>query len=212
MNMINLYRMLCIHSLGLPRCYRWQRVHLQCWRLRRLGFDLWVRKIWRSTWQPTPVFLPGESHGQRILEDCSPWGCIESDTTEHTAAQVYVPWATQPHSQLWLPLCWCVPTEPGPGWAPDLFVQLYSGLLACNKRQMNCWICKHTSSSYRRELVIGFSICKRRKCIEWLLMPLIWVWHRPTNVSQKYLPLCLNREAEKHSLHPPWSIQPCDKC
>ena len=32
-------------------------------------------------------------------------GCIESDTTEHTAAQVYVPWATQPHSQLWLPLC-----------------------------------------------------------------------------------------------------------
>ena len=32
------------------------------------------------------------------------------------------------------------------------------------------------------------------------------------NVGQKYLPLYLNREAEKHSLHPPWSIQPCDKC
>ena len=31
---------------------------------------------------PTPVFLPGESHGQRSLKSCSPWGCKESDTTE----------------------------------------------------------------------------------------------------------------------------------
>ena len=36
--------------------------------------------IWK--WQPTPVFLPGESHGQRSLVDCSPWGHKESDTTE----------------------------------------------------------------------------------------------------------------------------------
>ena len=42
---------------------------------RRLGFDPWVRKIpWRRKWQPTPVFLPGESHGQRSLEGYSPWG------------------------------------------------------------------------------------------------------------------------------------------
>ena len=35
---------------------------------RRLGFNPWVRKIpWRRKWQPTPVFLPGESHGQRSL-------------------------------------------------------------------------------------------------------------------------------------------------
>ena len=31
---------------------------------------------------PTPVFLPGESHGQRSLKGHSPWGCKESDTTE----------------------------------------------------------------------------------------------------------------------------------
>ena len=37
---------------------------------------------WRRKWQPTPVFLPGESHGQRSLVRCSPWGCEESDTTE----------------------------------------------------------------------------------------------------------------------------------
>ena len=37
-----------------------------------------VRKIpWRRAWQPTPVFLLGESHGQRSLAGCSPWGCKE---------------------------------------------------------------------------------------------------------------------------------------
>ena len=37
---------------------------------------------WRRRWHPTPVFLPGKSHGQRSLVGCSPWGCEESDTTE----------------------------------------------------------------------------------------------------------------------------------
>ena len=46
---------------------------MQC---RRHGFDSWVGKIpWRRKWQPTPVFLPGESHGQRSLVGYSPWGC-----------------------------------------------------------------------------------------------------------------------------------------
>ena len=40
---------------------------------RRLGFDLWVRKIpWRRARQLTPVFLPGKSHGQRSLVGYSP--------------------------------------------------------------------------------------------------------------------------------------------
>ena len=48
---------------------------LKCRTCRRLGFDPWVRKIlWRRAWQPTPVFLPGESHWQRSLEGYSPWG------------------------------------------------------------------------------------------------------------------------------------------
>ena len=43
---------------------------------------IWVRKIpWRRAWQPTPVLLPGESHGQRRLAGYSPWGHKESDTT-----------------------------------------------------------------------------------------------------------------------------------
>ena len=40
------------------------------------------RSSWRWAWQPTPVFLPGESHGQRSLTGYSPYGCKESDMTE----------------------------------------------------------------------------------------------------------------------------------
>ena len=41
----------------------------------RLGFNTWVEKIpWRRKWQPIPVFLPGESHGQRSLAGYSPQG------------------------------------------------------------------------------------------------------------------------------------------
>ena len=54
----------------------------RCGRHKRHGFDPWVGKIlWRRTWQPTPVFLPGESSGQRSLvgsqrlgpHTCIPW-------------------------------------------------------------------------------------------------------------------------------------------
>ena len=46
-------------------------------------FDPWVRKIpWRRAWQPTLVFLPGESHGQRSPVGYGPWGHNELDMTE----------------------------------------------------------------------------------------------------------------------------------
>ena len=49
---------------------------------RRRRFDPWVGKIpWRRKWQPPPVFLPGESHGQRSLVGYSPWGHEESDSS-----------------------------------------------------------------------------------------------------------------------------------
>ena len=57
----------------------------QCRRHRKLGFDPWVRKIpWRRKWQPIPVFLPGESYGQRNLVGYSPQPHTELDTTEVT--------------------------------------------------------------------------------------------------------------------------------
>ena len=49
----------------------------------RSGFDPWVRKItWIRKWQSTPVFLPGEFHGQRGLAGYTPWGHKESDMTK----------------------------------------------------------------------------------------------------------------------------------
>ena len=49
----------------------------------RPRFDLWVGKIpWRRTWQPTPVFSPGEFHGQTSLAGYNPQGHQESDRTE----------------------------------------------------------------------------------------------------------------------------------
>ena len=54
-----------------------------CQQFRRPRFNPWVGKIpWRRKSQPTPVFLPGEFHGQRSLAGCSPWGHKESDMTE----------------------------------------------------------------------------------------------------------------------------------
>ena len=53
---------------------------------KRREFDPWVEKIlWRRAWQPTPVFLPGESLGQRDLASYSPLCHKELDATEvHT--------------------------------------------------------------------------------------------------------------------------------
>ena len=56
----------------------------------RVGHDsvtslsLFTFMHWRRKWQPTPVFLPGESQGQGGLVGCCLWGCTESDTTEAT--------------------------------------------------------------------------------------------------------------------------------
>ena len=59
----------------------------QCKRHKKCGFNPWVREIpWRRKWQPTPVFLPGECHGQRSLVGYNPWGHKESDMTESNLA------------------------------------------------------------------------------------------------------------------------------
>ena len=60
-------------SLGLPGGASAQEPGCQSRSHKPLGFDPWVGKIpWTRAWQPTPVFLPGESHGQRSLVGYSP--------------------------------------------------------------------------------------------------------------------------------------------
>ena len=66
--------------------------------VRRPEFNPWVGKVpWRRAWQPSPVFLPGEVHGQRSLAGYSPWGCKESDRTEGLTCKLInwrcLPWA-----------------------------------------------------------------------------------------------------------------------
>ena len=75
---VTLLNIFCVNRASLVA----QRLNL-CLQCGRPGFNPWVGKIpWRRKWQPTPVFLPGESHERRSLVGYSPWGCKESDMTE----------------------------------------------------------------------------------------------------------------------------------
>ena len=59
-------------TLGFPGGASSKEPACQCRRRKKCGFDPWVWKInWRRAWQSTPVFLPAESHGQRMLVGCT---------------------------------------------------------------------------------------------------------------------------------------------
>ena len=71
----------------VPWWLRQKRICLQC---RRHRFDPWVEKCpWRRKRQPTPVFLPGESLGQRSLMGYNPWGPKESPMTEQLKLSLF---------------------------------------------------------------------------------------------------------------------------
>ena len=91
--------------------------------------DLCVgQMLWRRAWQPAPVFLPGESHGQRSLAGYSPWGRKESDTTEGTEHACWhysfevvwwcLGWRTENST-----CYWAQTPAPGPSWPfPIIFI------------------------------------------------------------------------------------------
>ena len=62
----------------------WAAVHGVAKGGTRLSGFTFTFMHWRRKWQPTPVFLPGESQGRGSLVGCHLWGCTESDTTEVT--------------------------------------------------------------------------------------------------------------------------------
>ena len=67
-------------SLGLSRWLSGKEFTCKC---RRCRFDPWVGKVpWRRKWQPTPIFLSGKCHVQKIPLAYSPWGCKGPDTTQ----------------------------------------------------------------------------------------------------------------------------------
>ena len=73
--------------MGLPGGARGKEPISQCRIRKRCGFDPWVWKIlWRRAGQPTPVFLPGKSHGQRSLV-----GSVHgSHTVRHNCAHISI--------------------------------------------------------------------------------------------------------------------------
>ena len=76
------------------------------------------RVPWRRRWHPTPVLLPGKSHGQRSLVGCSPWGREELDTTERLHFHFHAlekEMAT--HSSV---LAWRIPGTGEPGGLPSM--------------------------------------------------------------------------------------------
>ena len=80
---VHLVKAMCFSVVmygSLPWWLRWLSICLQC---RRPGFNPWVGNIpWRRKWQPMPVLLPGEFHGEGSLVGFSPWGHRQSDTTD----------------------------------------------------------------------------------------------------------------------------------
>ena len=81
------------HTHGKKICLQWRKPRL----------NPWAGKIpWRREWQAIPVFLPGESHGQKRLVSYNPWGRKESDTTEwltHTYTHITLNFKTKLFSE-----------------------------------------------------------------------------------------------------------------
>ena len=74
-------------GIGYPLQYSWASLVAQLVKKPPAMWETWVRPLgwedpWKRKWQPTPVFLPGEPHGQRNLVGYSPQGRKVSDTTE----------------------------------------------------------------------------------------------------------------------------------
>ena len=84
-HILNSFNMLLL-GLGFPAGDSGREPACQCRKRKRLRFDPWVRKIpWRRrAWQPTPLFSPGESHGQRNLVSYNPYCRRASNTAKAT--------------------------------------------------------------------------------------------------------------------------------
>ena len=77
-----------LHIMCFPGGISGKEPACSCRRCKRHSFDPWVEKIpWSRKWQPTPVFSPGEPHGQGSLEGYSPWGSQQS--TEHARTHTH---------------------------------------------------------------------------------------------------------------------------
>ena len=84
------------------------------------GFMLMYGKTRRRQWQPTPVLLPGRSHGRRGLVGCSPWGREESDTTEWLHFHFSLSCTGEGNGNPLHILAWRIPGTGEPGGLPSV--------------------------------------------------------------------------------------------
>ena len=102
--------------------------HTNC-QCRKQGFNPWVGKIPQSRkWQPTPVVLPGKSHGDRRLASYSPWGNKESDTNLVTKQQMSRRITSTAWAKVWVFL--------GSGTPPTLWT-----FIVCPRTIRYLWVC-----------------------------------------------------------------------
>ena len=107
---------------------------LRCLQCGRPRFDPWVGKIsWRRKQQPTPILLPGESHGWRSLVGYSPWGRKESDTTEQLHFHFHFPFPSWSSGGL------CASTVGGPGLIPSQRTRLPQTIVQPKKKKERKW-------------------------------------------------------------------------
>ena len=141
--------------------------------MRRPGFDPWVGKIpWRRAWQPTPVFLPGESCGQKSLAGCRPWA-HKSQTwlSDFHFTSLHLPWSGSGHSDS---LRWClgecsqsVPVTPL--WISVISCKTSAIYTVVHQTWFNgiAWICAELSYN-----LISTSLCLLEilpSCLSWSL-------------------------------------------
>ena len=111
----------------------------------------------RRQWHPTPVLLPGKSHGRRSLVGCSPWGRKELDTTERLHFHFYAlekEMAT--HSSV---LAWRIPGMAEPGGLPSMGLQSQTRLNRLSSSSNTGYSC------FLERFIMGTKISKMEELI-----------------------------------------------
>ena len=136
-------------------------------KLRRVlaeSLVIWRSLVWRRQWHPTPVLLPGKSHGWRSVVGCSPWRREESDTTEQLQFHFYFSLSCIGEGNGNPLLCSCLenPRDGGAWWAA-----VY-GVAWSLTRLERC------SSSSSSSMVENVSVKEGPQGILWLR--LVWIF------------------------------------